>query len=681
MAHYGRDRRRLATIEERRALYLRAEGRCQRTGCGELLGDDWHASHLTAWTNGGATSLDDMEAWCVPCNLDQGSTDVAIPGLTLRPWQEEALTVVLERIFRSGYATLHAAPGAGKTILAGSTYMRLADAGLVERMVVVVPNTALRTQWADSLAGLSVHLDPSPADGWLEHRNTVGSIVTYHSLPNTALNHRDSIERVPTLVVLDEVHHIGDKAAWGRAVAKMLGDVQKGELAAAGVLNMTGTLFRSSGSKRISTVRYRPSEEDPTKIEAVEDFSIRTSDLVPTYLRRPNVFTYGTDVELLDTSTGEIVAGDIADLDVQQRAAVLRESWSKRDWIEGFARQALRALSLQQAVVGPGEPLKLLYVAANQRAAKRAADALNELTDSDFARLVISDEPDAVKTLERAARANTSLAIVSVQMVTEGFDCPAISTIAYASNRLADLTIAQTMARAMRITETERNMGKILPATIIIPNDVRLKEAFQRALVGHMHLIAEEESTVDVVVTGDGSQDPLLPRYQLIDLTGPILHGATVVGMPDGDIDAAELDVARAPLIAAGLPETYHPNAIVGMRSVPRFPRIYSEPEPAPPSKGATRREPHPREIVEHHCARLATLGKWMAGHIGHDSRWEEARYFNADANREANIPKGGRHAATVEQLQRCEAWMTGRIREHVNAHEDCRLPAILEGD
>jgi hypothetical protein len=41
-------------------------------------------------------------------------------------------------------------------------------------------------------------------------------------------------------------------------------------------------------------------------------------------------------------------------------------------------------------------------------------------------------------------------------MVTEGFGCPQISTIAYATNIVADLFIAQMTALAMRIISAER---------------------------------------------------------------------------------------------------------------------------------------------------------------------------------------------------------------------------------
>lgn len=669
-----RDPRRRLSLEDRRQLFVQADGRCQR--CDHPLGDDWEGAHLLAWAHGGATSLANMEAWCLPCNRSQGADDaIPYPDFRLREWQAEALDITLDQVWRRGSATIHAAPGAGKTRFTGAVYLRMKAAGWVERLVVVVPNSALRSQWRESLGEMRIHLDDEPRDNWMEHRDTDGPVVTYHSLPNAAGAHRSEIERRPTLVVLDEVHHAGDKATWGRAVKQMVGDVT-GEVYAVGVLNLTGTLFRSTGSKRISTVRYRTAESDPTKIEAIEDYSVRTAQLVPQYLRPPNVYTYGGGVRLLDTSTTEIVEGDIADLDdVQQKSAVLRDSWSSKDWVDGFVAEAIRMLNLQQEVVGRKEPLKLLYVASTQQAAKRAANTLNQLTNQNFARLVISDEPAADRTLRRAAKERTSLAIVSVRMVTEGFDCPAVATIAYASNVVADLTIAQTMARAMRITEMERQLGKVVPAQILIPDHPGLKAAFNQALVGRMHLIAEDEDArLRAERNGAGSGDIIMPRYQVIDLTSPILHGATVVGAPDGEVSADELADWEVQLAARGVPLTYTPNIVVAARQVPKFPRIYAE---DPVESASTRTPADPRTANKMHRQRATTLARWMAGHLDHDDRWDEVSWFQNEANEIAGIPKGGRDQATETQLGLVEAWMTEKIIQHCDAH-GCNPPPLL---
>lgn len=665
------------SVEECQDIVDRSDGRC--AGCGALLGDSWASAHLPALGRSGVKGRTGIQPWCMTCARAHGAaTAISVADFTLREWQSQALEVAMERIWKQGSATIHAAPGAGKTRFTGAAFLRMRAAGWIERMVVVVPNSALRSQWRESLFDLGVNLDDEPRDSWQELRGTHGAVVTYHSLPNAASAHQRELHHRPTLVVLDEVHHAGDKATWGRAVNQMVGDVT-GEVYASGVLNLTGTLFRSTGSKRITTVQYRRSEADLSKFEAVEDYSVKTSQLVPQYLRPPNVYTYGTDVRLLDTSTAEIVEGEIADLDAQQKTAVLREQWSSKSWVDGFAAEALRLLQLQQEVVGRGEPLKLLYVAANQQAAKRAADTLNQLTRSSFARLVISDEPSADRILRQAANERTSLAIVSVRMVTEGFDCPAVSTIAYASNVIADLTIAQTMARAMRITGTERTLGKVLPAQILIPDHPKLKASFSEALAGRMHLINEESDGPLAPGAGiGGGGGPSMPRYQVVDLTGPVLRGATVVGAPNGEVLADELTEWNAQLAAVGVPLTYTPNIVVASRQIPQFPRIYSEPESPPVPAGATPRpEADPRTLNKMHRQRITSLANWMARHLEHDDRWQNMGWFQNEANDHAGIPTGGRPQATETQLAAAGAWMADKIIQHCDA-QGCAPPAIL---
>lgn len=682
----GRDRRRRLSLDERRELALRADGRCQL--CKEPLGDDWHAAHLISWTHGGATSLGNGEAWCKDCNLALGSVDAvsASSPVLLRGWQEQALGDIVERLYEQGFATLHAAPGAGKTLFAGFTYMALRAMGRVERLMVVVPNTNLRGQWKRALSeDLQIHLDDEPRDGWQEHRDTVGPVVSYQSLPNTAANHRQELERTPTLLVLDEVHHIGEQRSWGKAIARIVGDVNGGPIHAAGVLNMTGTLFRSSGKSRISTVRYRPSEDDLDKIEATADFSILTKQLIPHSLRRPDVLTYGTTVDIFDPETAEVVHGDIADLDRRQQSAVLSRSYDHMDWVEGFVAAALHRLHIQQTAFNPPHYFKLLYVAANQQAAKVAADAINRVAGRDFARLVISDEPGSLKILRRAAAEQCPLAIVAVRMITEGFDCPEIATIAYASNVVADLSIAQIMARAMRITDLERHQGRILPANILIPDHAGLKAAFARALIGQMHLLdANLTETEPYARTGSNDRDND-PAFDIIDLTAPVLRSATVMGQDDGEVMASELAAWVAQLQPLGVPEVYAPAVAVASRKMPAFPRIYSVDRGTPREpQTPTRSAPDPRTLNKLRRSHLDKMAKWYGWHPGHEdlTKTEAQRnlsIFQSKANEHAGIPPKGRDMASDAQLAAAEAWMTGMIYNHCE-RTGCEVPRWLAG-
>src|SRR5918911_3829904 len=218
------------------------------------------------------------------------------------------------------------------------------------------------------------------------------------------------------------------------AVQRMVGDLTA-DAPNATVLNMTGTLFRSRTTQRINTVRYdQISTSDGEKLQAVADWSEPTANLIGVELRAPDLYTYGSEARLVDIRAEEVVSADIADLAKDQRSAVIRFASRSVGWLRGFAAEAVRLLQNQLLAIGgeEREPLKMLFVANDISAARRAAEALNAVTNRDFARLVVSDDASALRTLRAAARERRSCAIVAVRMVTEGFDCPEVSTIAYA---------------------------------------------------------------------------------------------------------------------------------------------------------------------------------------------------------------------------------------------------------
>ena len=174
MAAYGHDRRRRLSTEEMRLLYAQANGLCQ--DCGTALDASWHSAHMAAYVAGGATQLDRMRAQCRKCNLRLGPHDMEqVDGLHLRLWQQQAFEPIVSRLWSAGSATLHAAPGAGKTLFAAAVFRCFYDRGLVSRLVIFVPNVNLVDQTVESYARIGIHLDRKPRDGIIEHPETVGS--------------------------------------------------------------------------------------------------------------------------------------------------------------------------------------------------------------------------------------------------------------------------------------------------------------------------------------------------------------------------------------------------------------------------------------------------------------------------------------------------------------------------
>lgn len=652
-------------------MFSRAEGRCDR--CNADLEHDWPELHMLGWAPHTARNLDGVPVLCPPCALEPGRASTTTAGLPQpRDWQAQGLDAVLDRIFRTGVATLHAAPGAGKTLFAGMVFRWLKAAGLVSRLVIVVPNRALVRQWADSLNGIKIPLDYEPRDGYEEIRDTLGLVVTYQSLARAAKGHEARMNAAPTLVVLDEVHHVADKRGWGDAVVRTIGDVTAGSVHASGVLNMTGTLFRSTGDNRIGTVRYERVDVDGVaKFQAQADYSVPASRLIGVELRRPDLYAYTGQVELVDLVHETTITGDIADLEDQsQTNAAIRGAFESHSWAEKFASEGLKMLSQQLATIDNRAPLKLLYVAQDIKTARIAADAINKVAGKDFARLVTSDNKKALDTLRKAAKEPKPCAIVAVRMVTEGFDCPEVSVIAYASTISAVLFVAQMMARAMRVTATERADGRMLPAQILIPNNPVLRSAFATALIGHFHIldVPTDDDRIRVADReGADSGTPRLPRYDLVEMSEAMLRTATVLGEPDGEVDADELDRVLELCVQMGIPEPYAPRVAVVARRAQAAAPIYTRTDTIPVSVEPT----DPRTLNKALRERIKVAAQWMAVHQAHDSTYPNVQIFQGKANDAAGIPAGGRDKATPEQLRKCGAWMVAQVKAHCKALDE----------
>lgn len=449
---------------------------------------------------------------------------------------------------------------------------------------------------------------------------------------------------------------------------------------------MTGTLFRSSGAQRIGTVRYDAVVVDGVqKFQATADYSVPAPELIGIELRRPDLYAYDGTVELVDVRNETVISGGIADLESGSQAnTAIRESFRRRALVHEFAKEALKLLSQQLATIEDREPLKLLWVAEDQASAKMAAEEINKAMGRDFARLVISDQKDALSTLRSAASDRRSCAIVAVKMVTEGFDCPQVSVIAYASATSAVLFLAQTMARAMRVTQTERGDRMMLPAQILIPNNPSLRARFAEALVGHFHLLDVPDETdlpADTAGAGISGGSLRMPQYQLTDVGTLDLHSATVLGEQDGTVLAADLTAALEICLELSIPAVYAPRVAVTSRRIgPKLP-VYTQKAPSSEPVGLQHRAADPRSLNKARRARLTGISNWMNHHVEHDSRFDNIGVFQGQANTAAGLNAvGGRDQATPDELAFVEDWMLARVREHCHT-EGCSLPKVARGE
>jgi superfamily II DNA or RNA helicase len=651
--------------------------------------ENFHVAHLRARGNGGSMHESNLEAWCAPCNLTWGDRDAADRRLVPREWQLAALDGVVDTIMRTGAATVSAAPGAGKTVFAGLIFEALREIGVVDRMLAFVPRRALVSQWVDSLAA-NRHLELKP-NSPIERAGQVGAVVTYQSLNNRdALEaHRTQVAHKRTLLVLDEVHHVGERIGgslptWARNVAALAGDVE-GDLNVTGVLNLSGTLWRSTPGERISTVRYRT--VDDNRLESRVDFEVTVAELVARGELRPiDLYRLDAHVKLADYQNLDHVIGDLSDLDEKPARAAMASLSTIGEWRTAFVGAVLDRLEVAHNALD-GHHAKALIVAARQDAARELYEEIDrQMRDRGlrpFAALAITDEPDAQATLEDFRSQERVGVLCTVDMAGEGYDCPDIAVVGWASNKLTSLYVRQVTARAMRVTGRERQLERVIPAAVVLPDAQQLVEQLVSYLAPFTHeVLVPERGTSDSEPTLDGSESGkslLLPmaRY-VLEEARPDRDEIVTVAYADGsqeDVDAAVARTLAKELERLNVKGIYAPRVIAASR------RTVGELLAARPferqqtdaavlerlttgSQAVAHAEADRARTIEQKAEMLQSQLSKMAGWWQKNGDTSPA-IFNSIVNQAAGIKDGKRKTASINTLLAAR-----RIaREHISAY------------
>lgn len=562
---------------QRATVFERSGGKCERCGR-EITLDTFHVAHLRSHAHGGPAIEENLQAWCTRCNYEQGAADAADTRQTPREWQLEALDPIVARIKRDRAATVSAAPGAGKTVFAGLVFDALREADLIDRLVVLTPRRTLVDQWADALFHAR-HIQLKP-NGPMERKSQHGVVMTYSALlPADSVNLQRRLASGPgsrTLLVLDEVHHVGEPAdggtqpAWARSVADFAGTVDR-DLHVAGVLNMSGTMWRSKATERISTVRYRTLEAGT--LESMVDYEVPAERLIYAgELRALDLFRLDAQVQISDLQSLQVADSRLADLDEPATRVTVSALSSNTDWQKAFVESVLHRLEVASRSLD-NHHVKALIVAARQQDARAFAVEVNRQMQArglrPLAEVAVSDDTDAVAVLARFKREQRSGVLCTVDMAGEGYDCPDIAVVGYATNKLTTLYVRQVVARAMRVTGKERELHRILPAAIVVPDVPMIVNKIAEYLAPFIREVFQptaEPLTIGHDERPDG-QATLLPRYTVEGVT----PGDASVTVPhlDGtryDLEGALVSQMERQLADVQIPEVYAARMIVAAK-------------------------------------------------------------------------------------------------------------------
>ena len=373
----------------------------------------------------------------------------------LRAWQSAALQSVLAHDEDSFLAS--ATPAAGKTTFGLRVAHALLESGRVARVVVAAPTTHIARQWATDAARYGIDLEPNrPNAEGPEPRDRHGIAVTYQTIAAGPQVHARQTARLPTLLLADEPHHMGDDATWGKTAVMAFGG-------AVFRLLLSGTPFRSDNTP-IPWVGY-----DADGVSAADYAYTYTQALVDSVCRPVTFATYDGDMEWM--SDGKRRRADFGlVLPAQEAARRLRTALDPAgDWIRHVLREADNRLERIRA--GAHEDAGGLVIAADKEHAGALADELETVTGR-RPPVVTSDAPDASKRIAAFAAGNDERWLVSVLMVSEGVDIPRLRVGVYATPARTELFFRQVVGRFIRRTPEPRGPQM---SFLFLPSDPTLK--------------------------------------------------------------------------------------------------------------------------------------------------------------------------------------------------------------
>lgn len=474
--------RRRFSDRERFALYLASDGRCSM--CGIPLHPGWHADHIEPYSAGGETDVVNGQALCPTCNLRKGGTMDDVDDR--RQWQREAAATYMRAGSRD--FLLVATPGAGKTRFALGLAESLIASGRVGQLVVVVPTSSLKHQWARSAQEhFGIKLDDEFLNSHYQPaRDYDGVVVTYQQVASQPLVFRRLVSQGQTFAIFDEIHHAGYRdglrAGWGAALLESFEPSVRR-------LCVTGTPFRSD-DQRIPFVQY---DHDG---RSVANYTFSYADATrtePQVCRDVYFSTYGGEIRWEDDDGVQShVLGTEADERTNSKAMRAALSLESR-WLPeviGLADHRLVTVRENEFPDAAG-----LVLAKDRLHAMQIADFM-ERSIGERPIVVVSDNPDdgnpsrLIKRFAEGDRTDDPFAhmprwIVAVKMVSEGVDIPRLTVGVYATNYVTELFFRQAVGRLVRVSDEVPGVS----AYMFVPKHPALNSFAEQIAIERDHVV------------------------------------------------------------------------------------------------------------------------------------------------------------------------------------------------
>ena len=401
--------------------------------------------------------------------------------MNLRKWQQEAVTACLTQFDKGRKLfVIEGCTGSGKSLCSATASIQLVEEEKAELVVVLTPNCGTRLGWKKTFEGLNINgrrinvTDdtnfPGDTDVWV-------STYAGYSKIEEALSSRP-VSGI--IAIIDEFHHAEQSAEWGKAVDRLVSLADHAIFLSGTPWKREGKIAVLCGESNIHGENYYQ-EEGKIKADFVYDYKqdLRhptTRGTVPVKFRfwdskweGPNgeICVFSKDLPAFPTKQWETIEdweewAKKCDSPMGRHLYFNLENGCPSDnkAVKNIINESLILLARSRREVGISCGSKnasvLLCVAKTVKDARRIAEYIQDERPSYRVSVVVSDDSNGAKKLEKIARQCKENAvdkpdvIVSVGMISEGVDIPQIKVVAYLSAILTVLHFVQVTGRAVR---------------------------------------------------------------------------------------------------------------------------------------------------------------------------------------------------------------------------------------
>jgi len=486
--------------------------------------------------------------------------------MNLRKWQQQAINACLPQFAKGRKLfVIEACTGSGKSLCSATAALKLLEDGKADLIVVLTPNCGTRVGWKKTFDGLRLNgkrVNVTDNSDFPIDANVWVSTYAGYSKVEEALHNRP-VSGI--IAIIDEFHHPADTAEWGNAVDRLIALCEHG-------IFLSGTPWKREGKIAVLCDQKNVHDEnyyqDDGRIRAdfVYDYAEdlrepRTRGTVPVKFKFWDSFWRSADGK-----TSELHK-DLPSFPCDEWETIEQwEEWAQKcdkplgrhlhfdldsespgqnETIRRVIDEALTLLSKSRGEIERSCRQKnvsvMLCVAKGMKDARKIAEYIQDLRPDYRVSVVVSDDNNGAKKLEKIARqckenaADKPDVIVSVGMISEGVDIPQIKVVAYLSAILTVLYFIQVVGRAIRRVPIGKDQyADTKPsdniAYVVAPAHPKLR------YIAHNIEKQVKDACGDYVNEGGGGE----PASERKKLSGIVTSGENSVGVYRGSENASD---------------------------------------------------------------------------------------------------------------------------------------------